>query len=122
MRDRQEEAVRRALPVDQAALVLAGEDWAVLAATLAEAEQAGHDPTALLADAAGRRELASADSPAAVLTWRVRRDARLPAPAPRGRTAAAASRTTSRATTPPTTAAVPASPGPSSPDTARRGR
>ncbi|MFC8717048.1 relaxase/mobilization nuclease domain-containing protein [Kitasatospora sp. NPDC057198] len=121
-RDRQEEAVRRALPVDQAALVLAGEDWAVLAATLAEAEQAGHDPATLLADAAGRRELASADSPAAVLTWRIRRDARLPAPAPRGRTAAAASRTTSRATTSPTAAAVPAPPGPSLPDAARRGR
>ncbi|MFJ2862707.1 relaxase/mobilization nuclease domain-containing protein [Kitasatospora sp. NPDC087314] len=104
--DRQAEAIRRALPADQAARLLAEDNWAALAATLAQAEAAGHDPTALLTHAAGRRELATADSPAAVLTWRIRRDAGLPAPAPAAtqdelRTRAALSRTTTCPTTDP---------------------
>ncbi|MFD4906592.1 hypothetical protein [Kitasatospora purpeofusca] len=76
--DRQAAAIRHALPVDQAAKVLNENGWSALAATLAEAEAAGHDPAVLLAQAAGRRELASADSATAVLNWRIRRDARLP--------------------------------------------
>ncbi|MFJ6212063.1 hypothetical protein ACIQGZ_01780 [Streptomyces sp. NPDC092296] len=109
VRDRQAAALRHALPADQAARVLADKDgWAALAATLAEAEAAGHDPNALLAHATGRRELASADSAAAVLTWRIRRDTALPAPGravtPEDRRAnAALSRSaTGRTTTPPT--------------------
>ncbi|BAJ29846.1 MULTISPECIES: hypothetical protein [Kitasatospora] len=99
VRERQTATVRQVLPADQAVRVLAEDDWAALAATLAEAEAAGHDPAVLLTHAAGRRELASADSPAAVLTWRIRRDARLPVPAPTitpedHRTAAALSRST----------------------------
>ncbi|MFJ5122253.1 hypothetical protein [Kitasatospora sp. NPDC088548] len=102
--DRQADAVRRALPADQATRLLAEDNWAALAATLTQAEAAGHDPTTLLTHAAGRRELATADSPAAVLTWRIRRDAGLPAPVPAAtqdelRTRAALSRTTTRRTT-----------------------
>ncbi|MGW3227308.1 relaxase/mobilization nuclease domain-containing protein [Kitasatospora sp. NPDC001095] len=99
VRDRQAEALRRTLPADQAARLLAGDGWAALAVTLAEAEAAGHDPNALLTQASGRRELVTADSPAAVLIWRIRRDARLPAPVRAAtpedrRTAAARSRST----------------------------
>lgn len=78
VRDQQAETVRRALPADQATRLLAEDGWTALAATLAEAEAAGHDPQALLAQASSRRELATADSAAAVLTWRIRRDAGLP--------------------------------------------
>ncbi|MFJ6769992.1 relaxase/mobilization nuclease domain-containing protein [Kitasatospora sp. NPDC091257] len=103
--DRQADTVRRTLPADQAARLLAEDNWAALAATLAQAEAVGHDPTTLLTNAAGRRELATADSPAAVLTWRIRRDANLPTPAPAAtpdelRTRAAMSRSTTRYTTP----------------------
>ncbi|GAA2263726.1 relaxase/mobilization nuclease domain-containing protein [Kitasatospora cystarginea] len=129
VRDRQEAALLQALPADQAARVLAEDGWAALAATLAEAEQAGHDPQALLTQAAGQRELASADSPAAVLTWRVRRNSRLPAPVPKAtaedrRTSAARSRSaTGRTTTPAGTAAQPPRPpAPPAPDTVRRTR
>ncbi|MFF2657675.1 relaxase/mobilization nuclease domain-containing protein [Kitasatospora sp. NPDC058032] len=130
VRNRQEAALRRALPADQAARLLVGDGWAALAATLAEAEAAGHDPTTLLTQAAERRELATADSPAAVLTWRIRRDARLPAPAPTVtqeelRTAAARSRsTTGRPTAPAVTETVqpPRPPAPPAPGTGRSKR
>ncbi|BFV57947.1 relaxase/mobilization nuclease domain-containing protein [Kitasatospora sp. CMC57] len=96
--DRQAAAIRQALPADQATRVLNENGWTALAATLAEAEAAGHDPAVLLAQAAGRRELASADSATAVLTWRIRRDAGLPttpaAAKPSTRTGAARTRTT----------------------------
>ncbi|MFG2848520.1 relaxase/mobilization nuclease domain-containing protein [Kitasatospora sp. NPDC048296] len=129
-RDRQANAVRRVLPADQAARLLSEDNWAALAATLAQAEAAGHDPTTLLAHAAGRRELATADSPAAVLTWRIRRDAGLPAPAPAPapfatqddlRTSAALSRSTTRRTTTAATTAVqpPRPPAPPTADTNR---
>ncbi|MFJ9693131.1 hypothetical protein [Kitasatospora sp. NPDC101183] len=125
--DRQADTVRRTLPADQATRLLAEDNWAALAASLAQAEAAGHDPTTLLTNAAGRRELATADSPAAVLTWRIRRDAYLPAPAPAAtpdelRTRAAMSRsTTSRTTTPVVTTAVqpPRPPAPPTADTNR---
>ncbi|GAA1991979.1 relaxase/mobilization nuclease domain-containing protein [Kitasatospora viridis] len=124
--DRHETAVRQALPADQAARILAEADWAALAATLTEAEQAGHDPATLLTHAAGRRELATADSPAAVLTWRIRRNTRLPDPtrpltAEEQRANAALARTTThRPTTPaPTPAPTPALPAP---EQARRAR
>ncbi|MFB7464673.1 MULTISPECIES: relaxase/mobilization nuclease domain-containing protein [Streptomyces] len=71
--------VREALPSTLAEQALAEAGWAALAATLADAEAAGYDATALLADAAARRELASAESVSDVLVWRLRRAADLPA-------------------------------------------
>ncbi|MGW6009208.1 relaxase/mobilization nuclease domain-containing protein [Streptomyces sp. NPDC055210] len=53
--------------------------WPALAATLDDTRKAGHDPAALLADAARRRELDTADSISDVLIWRLRRNAHLPA-------------------------------------------
>ncbi|MGF6947098.1 hypothetical protein BKA18_006951 [Streptomyces auratus] len=75
---RQTSALREALP-ELAEQILAEPGWYALAATLADAEAAGHDPASLLADAAGRRELDTADSVADVLVWRLRRTADLPA-------------------------------------------
>lgn len=50
-----------------------------LAATLAQAEQAGHDPEALLQQAIAMRELDTAEDVNDVLVWRLRRLAQLPA-------------------------------------------
>ncbi|MFJ5105091.1 hypothetical protein [Streptomyces sp. NPDC088554] len=50
-----------------------------LTATLAQAEQAGHDPKALLQQAIDIRELDTADDVNDVLVWRLRRLAQLPA-------------------------------------------
>ncbi|MFF2616863.1 relaxase/mobilization nuclease domain-containing protein [Kitasatospora sp. NPDC058046] len=50
-----------------------------LAAVLAEAEKAGHDPKALLEEASSWRELDTAHSRDGVLVWRIRRIADLPA-------------------------------------------
>ncbi|MFF3069216.1 relaxase/mobilization nuclease domain-containing protein [Kitasatospora sp. NPDC057936] len=50
-----------------------------LAAVLAEAEKAGHDPKALLEKAVDRRELETARNTTDVLVWRIRRLADLPA-------------------------------------------
>jgi hypothetical protein len=61
--------------------ILAEPGWHALAATLADTESAGHDPAALLTEAAGRRELGTADSISDVLVWRLRRMADLPADA-----------------------------------------
>ncbi|MFB7470557.1 relaxase/mobilization nuclease domain-containing protein [Kitasatospora sp. NPDC056184] len=49
-----------------------------LAATLAEAEKAGHDPKALLKEATSWCELGTASSTEDVLVWRIRRIADLP--------------------------------------------
>ncbi|TQF02032.1 mobilization protein [Kitasatospora acidiphila] len=49
-----------------------------LAATLAEAEKAGHDPRALLEEATSWRELDTARNTDDVLVWRIRRIADLP--------------------------------------------
>ncbi|MFB8171447.1 relaxase/mobilization nuclease domain-containing protein [Kitasatospora purpeofusca] len=49
-----------------------------LAATLAEAEKAGHDPKTLLEEASSWRELDTARSNEDVLVWRIRRIADLP--------------------------------------------
>ncbi|MGW6458681.1 relaxase/mobilization nuclease domain-containing protein [Streptomyces sp. NPDC055078] len=59
--------------------ILAEPGWPALAATLADAETAGHDPAGLLAGAAQRRELDTAESLSEVLVWRLRRMANLPA-------------------------------------------
>ncbi|MGX1560920.1 relaxase/mobilization nuclease domain-containing protein [Streptomyces sp. NPDC055506] len=53
--------------------------WPALAATLDDARRAGHDPAALLTEAARRRELDTATSVSDVLVWRVRHGAHLPA-------------------------------------------
>ncbi|MEU9397678.1 mobilization protein [Streptomyces sp. NPDC048324] len=72
--------LRQAVP-ELAEQVLAEAGWYALAATLADAESAGHDPAALLAEAAERRELDTADAISDVLVWRLRRMADLPADA-----------------------------------------
>ncbi|MFF4820742.1 relaxase/mobilization nuclease domain-containing protein [Kitasatospora sp. NPDC001309] len=61
-----------------------------LAAVLAEAEKAGHDPKALLEKAVHRRELETARNTTDVLVWRIRRLADLPANPERPRTRTAA--------------------------------
>ncbi|MFF3501178.1 relaxase/mobilization nuclease domain-containing protein [Streptomyces sp. NPDC003247] len=75
---RQTAVLREALP-QLAEQIRAEPGWYALAATLADAEAAGHNPAALLDDAAGRRELSTADSVSDVLVWRLRRTADLPA-------------------------------------------
>ncbi|WP_406437637.1 relaxase/mobilization nuclease domain-containing protein [Streptomyces sp. NBC_00631] len=73
--------VRAALP-ELAETALAEPGWDALAATLADAERAGHNPRALLAEAAAGRELDTADSVSDVLVWRLRRTVDLPLYAP----------------------------------------
>ncbi|GAA2530800.1 MULTISPECIES: relaxase/mobilization nuclease domain-containing protein [Streptomyces] len=75
---RQTVVLREALP-GLAERILAEPGWYALAATIADAEAAGHDPAALLSDAVTRRELDTADSVSDVLVWRLRRMADLPA-------------------------------------------
>ncbi|MBA5221645.1 relaxase/mobilization nuclease domain-containing protein [Streptomyces griseoaurantiacus] len=75
---RQTAMLREAVP-ELAEQILTEPGWYALAATLTDTEAAGHDPTALLADAAGRRELDTADSVSDVLVWRLRRTTDLPA-------------------------------------------
>ncbi|MEU3203784.1 relaxase/mobilization nuclease domain-containing protein [Streptomyces cyaneofuscatus] len=64
--------VRQALP-DLAGQIVAEPGWPALAATLADAQTAGLDPTPLLAQAARHRELDTATSISDVLTWRLHR-------------------------------------------------
>ncbi|GGS93223.1 relaxase/mobilization nuclease domain-containing protein [Streptomyces chromofuscus] len=78
LRQRQTAVLREALP-ELAEQILAEPGWYALAATLADAESADHDPAVLLAEAAGRREMESAESVSDVLVWRLRRAAGLPA-------------------------------------------
>ncbi|MGW5212756.1 mobilization protein [Streptomyces sp. NPDC004051] len=80
MLQRQTVLLREALP-ELAEQILSEPGWYALAATIAEAEAAGHDPAALLSDVAARRELGTADSVSDVLVWRMRRTADLPADA-----------------------------------------
>lgn len=75
---RQTVVLREALP-GLAEQILAEPGWYALAATIAKAEAAGHDPAALLSEAVERRELDTADSVSDVLVWRLRRTADLPA-------------------------------------------
>ncbi|MFK3729916.1 mobilization protein [Streptomyces sp. NPDC088090] len=70
--------VRQALP-ELADRILAEPGWPALAATLAEVQAAGHSPATLLAQAAARRELGTAERVSDVLVWRLRRMAGLPA-------------------------------------------
>ncbi|NEA55346.1 relaxase/mobilization nuclease domain-containing protein [Streptomyces sp. SID13666] len=75
---RQTALLRAAVP-ELAERILAEPGWYALAATIAEAEAASHDPATLLAEAVQRRELGTADSVSEVLVWRIRRLADLPA-------------------------------------------
>ncbi|MEN8654374.1 relaxase/mobilization nuclease domain-containing protein [Streptomyces sp. 21So2-11] len=75
---RQMVMLREALP-ELAEQILAEPGWHALAATLGDVKAAGHDPAALLTDAAERRELSTAESVSDVLVWRLRRTAGLPA-------------------------------------------
>ncbi|MFJ5266760.1 relaxase/mobilization nuclease domain-containing protein [Streptomyces sp. NPDC088387] len=77
---RQTLLLRETLP-ELAEQILAEPGWYALAATMAEAEGAGHNPAALLSDVAEHRELSTADSLSDVLVWRIRRAADLPADA-----------------------------------------
>ncbi|MYS36776.1 relaxase/mobilization nuclease-like protein [Streptomyces sp. KhCrAH-43] len=77
---RQTALLRDTLP-GLAERILAEPGWYALAATIAEAEAAGHDPAALLSNAVERRELDTADQVSDVLVWRLRRTADLPADA-----------------------------------------
>ncbi|MER8089537.1 relaxase/mobilization nuclease domain-containing protein [Streptomyces sp. NPDC094048] len=108
VQQRQADLLRKALP-ELAERIQAEPGWPALAATLAEAQQAGHDPAALLAEATRRRELDTAASISDVLVWRLRRSAHLPA-APRNPQATPAQdarRTpTSAPATPPTARAA----------------
>ncbi|MFB7452730.1 relaxase/mobilization nuclease domain-containing protein [Streptomyces sp. NPDC056194] len=70
--ERQAAAVRQALP-DLAKQILAEPAWPTLATTLNDATAAGHDPAALLTQAARHRELDTAANLSEVLTWRLRR-------------------------------------------------
>ncbi|MFJ8811237.1 relaxase/mobilization nuclease domain-containing protein [Streptomyces sp. NPDC102490] len=99
MLQRQTVLLRETLPelVEQ---ILAEPGWYALAATITEAEAAGHDPAALLSDVTERRELGSAGSISDVLVWRIRRTADLPADASHlPETSAAGSRSTPGRTT-----------------------
>ncbi|MFF5423735.1 MULTISPECIES: relaxase/mobilization nuclease domain-containing protein [unclassified Streptomyces] len=87
IRLQQAATVRRALP-EQADQILAESGWPALAATLAQAGAAGHNPAALLTEATARRELDTATSVSEVLIWRLHRLADL------------SQRTTSRAPAP----------------------
>ncbi|MFF4835181.1 relaxase/mobilization nuclease domain-containing protein [Streptomyces sp. NPDC001315] len=89
-----------------------------LAATLAQAEQAGHDPKALLQEAMAMRELDTADNVNDVLVWRLCRLAQLPAHP--GEAIRRPQASTGRATPPANRIGVrtapPASPRPAAPD------
>ncbi|MQY36168.1 hypothetical protein SRB17_41650 [Streptomyces sp. RB17] len=78
LRHRQVAILRHAVP-DLAEQILAEPGWPALAATLADAKDAGHDPATLLTEATRRRELGTATSISDVLVWRLRRSAHLPA-------------------------------------------
>ncbi len=78
IQQRQTAHVRRALP-HLAEQILTEPSWPALAATLAEAQKAGHDPAALLAEATRRRELDTATSISEVLVWRIRHNTHPPA-------------------------------------------
>ncbi|WP_405636951.1 mobilization protein [Streptomyces sp. NBC_00117] len=78
VRDRYAHTLEGALPA-QADHLLCEPGWDALAATLAQAEQAGHDPEMLLQQAIESLELDTADNVTAVLVWRLRRIGELPA-------------------------------------------
>jgi hypothetical protein len=110
---------RRYATVIRTALPHTTAEHHALAATLAQAEQAGHDPGGLLQQAIAMRELDTADNVNDVLVWRLRRLAKLPAYT--GSSPARTKADTGAATAAPSRPAVPpASPSPATPDPAHR--
>lgn len=77
VQQRQVTVLRQVLP-ELAEQILAEPGWPALAATIADTQVAGHNPAALLSEAATRRELDTATSISDVLVWRLRRSADLP--------------------------------------------
>ncbi|MFI6723201.1 relaxase/mobilization nuclease domain-containing protein [Streptomyces atratus] len=104
--------VRAAVP-EHAERILADRGWPALATVLADAEAGGHKLHQLLKEAADRRELGTARSPARVLLTRIQHTSRNPAP--NRRAEAARLRSTTAAafsvpyadTQPPTTPSAP---------------
>ncbi|MER6223773.1 mobilization protein [Streptomyces sp900105755] len=84
------EHLRKAVPA-HAEQILDDAAWDALTAALAGAQRKGHDPAALLQQAAGQRPLDDAHSPAQVLTWRIQRLGERQALSPRARAAQARS-------------------------------
>lgn len=74
-----EATIRAALPEEALRADRSATKTDALTATLAQAEQAGHDPKALLQQAIDVRELDTAEDVNDVLVWRLRRLAQLPA-------------------------------------------
>ncbi|MFE4328062.1 hypothetical protein ACFRQM_01080 [Streptomyces sp. NPDC056831] len=85
LQKQQATVARQALP-DLAEQILVEPGWPALAATLAATKKAGHDPAALLTQAARHRDLDTATSYSEVLTWRLNRLADLPQPTQHART------------------------------------
>ncbi|GGU77453.1 hypothetical protein FHX79_112645 [Streptomyces cavourensis] len=110
--------VRQTVP-DHAEQILQDPTFDALAAVLADAEKAGHDPTQLLQQAADQRALDDARRPARVLTWRVERLSTRSAPSARARAAQAQSPARRTSTAVQSPSAAPASP-PQPPQARRR--
>ncbi|MBP0455975.1 relaxase/mobilization nuclease domain-containing protein [Streptomyces montanisoli] len=98
--------LRAAVP-ELAERILDDPAWPALAASLAQAEAAGHQPLVLLKRAVSARSLDDARSPAQTLTWRVRRQAHHTPPS--ARAIAAQARSTRR---------IPSAPSPRPPASA----
>ncbi|WP_208827923.1 hypothetical protein [Streptomyces ficellus] len=91
--------LQQAVP-EHADRILQDPAWDGLAAVLAEAETAGHNPASLLHQALGQRTLDDARNPARTLTWRIHRLGQRHTPGPRAQ--AAMARSTTRVPTTPT--------------------
>ncbi|MFF3689965.1 relaxase/mobilization nuclease domain-containing protein [Streptomyces sp. NPDC002187] len=107
VRERYAGTLETVLP-EQADSVRREPGWLALAATLDQAERAGHDPDVLLHQAIEWRELDTADSVTDVLVWRLRRIGKLPATADEPRARSDVRTTQSRPQ--PSTQQVPATP------------
>ncbi|MFB7419391.1 relaxase/mobilization nuclease domain-containing protein [Streptomyces sp. NPDC056210] len=104
---------------DHAEQVLEDPAFDALAAVLADAEKAGHDPKQLLQQAADQRALDDARRPARVLTWRVERLSTRSVPSARARAAQAQSAARRPNTPVPSPLTAPATP-PQRPQARRR--
>ncbi|MFE4173260.1 relaxase/mobilization nuclease domain-containing protein [Streptomyces sp. NPDC056909] len=100
----------RAYVPEHAEEILTDPHWASLAATLTNAEAAGHTAERLLQQAVDERALDDARSPAQVLTWRIHRLTQRPVPSARARAAQARTTTAATRTTEPVHSELPAPP------------
>ncbi|MFI6862340.1 mobilization protein [Streptomyces sp. NPDC050421] len=98
--------VRAAVP-EHADRILTDPAWPALSTVLADAEAGGHQPHQLLKEAAARRELGTAHSPARVLITRIQHTSRNPAPNLRAEAARLRSTTAADFSTPSTTVQLP---------------